>query len=334
MSMKAQESRNLTRDFIKDHWKSTIHVNTADSGTLIGLPRPYTVPGTGGSFQEMYYWDTYFTNAGLLGEGMVQQAKNNVDNMIYLVNRYGFMPNGNRTFFLVRSQPPYLSMMIRDVYERTKDREWLRNVLPALEREYRFWMRERMSPTGLNRYGEMAGEERKRAMFASADKRLKVSAIYPGLSDSMKIVLGAHFIAECESGWDFTPRFAFRCMDYNPVDLNCNLYMYEKNFSFFYKETHSGDPYKWERAAMLRKQRMQKYCRNPEDGLYYDYDFVNGKRSSILSAAVFNLLWSRMADKENAEAIVQHLNRLEAPFGIVACEKTAGTVHYGSPENM
>ena len=102
------------KKYIEDKWDECIKENREDNGTLIGMPYPYTVPAVG-HFDEMYYWDTYFTNKGLECSGRFAQAKNNTDNMLYMVNRYGYMPNGNRTYYLKSSQPPFLSIMVRDV---------------------------------------------------------------------------------------------------------------------------------------------------------------------------------------------------------------------------
>ena len=87
----------------------------------MGLPYPYIVPAVG-HFDEMYYWDTYFTNVGLILAGRAMQAKFNVDNMLNLISRFGFMPNGNRTYYLTRSQAPFLSYMVADIFEHFNDR--------------------------------------------------------------------------------------------------------------------------------------------------------------------------------------------------------------------
>ena len=105
--------------FILKNWDKTVRTNTENQGDLIGLPKPYTVPCIEGTFQEMYYWDTYFTNIGLLLSGKVEQAINNTENIAYLIERYGKMPNGSRTFYLNRSQPPFFSQAVRDIFEVT-----------------------------------------------------------------------------------------------------------------------------------------------------------------------------------------------------------------------
>ena len=124
--------------FILENWDKTVRTNTVDAGSLIGLPKPYTVPCIEGFFQEMYYWDTYFTNIGLLLSGKVEQAINNTENIAYLIERYGKMPNGSRTFYLNRSQPPFFSQAVRDIFEATGDLEWLSRMYSTAEKEYSF----------------------------------------------------------------------------------------------------------------------------------------------------------------------------------------------------
>ena len=107
------------------------------SGTLIPLPNPYIVPG--GRFREIYYWDSYFTMLGLEEDGEVETIQNMVDNFAFLINEYGFIPNGNRTYYLGRSQPPFFAMMVRTLAD-AKTKKVLSKYLPELEREYSFWM--------------------------------------------------------------------------------------------------------------------------------------------------------------------------------------------------
>src|SRR5437763_13689361 len=97
---------------------------------LLYLPHPYVVPG--GRFNEMYGWDSYFIQVGLLRDGQTEMAKNLADNFLYEVKHYGQVLNANRTYYLTRSQPPFLSEMVLGVYRKTHDREWLKNALPAI----------------------------------------------------------------------------------------------------------------------------------------------------------------------------------------------------------
>ncbi len=209
-------------DYIKNMFPKTLRSNVKDESTLIGLPYPYTVPCAEDMFNELFYWDTYFTNKGLIILNNTEQAKNNALDIVYLVERFGYMPNGSRTFFLKRSQPPYLALMADDIYRHTDDLSFLKRVFPVLKREYGFWMNLRLSPNGLNRYYTEEDDESCIGFYTG------VVAERIGIDKSENFAYaGRNYFAEAESGWDFTPRFEGRCAECNPVDLNSNLYLYE-----------------------------------------------------------------------------------------------------------
>lgn len=319
LSLSARDdSSNLVRDFISEQMPLSVRVNLTDTLGKIGLPYPYSVPCVQGMFQDMFYWDTYFTNLGLISIGDTLQAKNNVDNILYVINRLGYMPNATDKGLFNRSQPPYASMMVADIYDITHDKEWLGRALPVLEIEYDFWMTQRIAPNGLNRYGNSATENELRNFYGYMMTR------FPHLKweipDSERICQGSHFLSEAESGWDFNPRFESRCEDFNPIDLNANLYIYEKNFERFYKELGLKGSKKWSKKASTRKKLMQKCMKNPADGLYYDYDFVNNRRGGVYSSAIFNLMWAGLLSGDEATNVVDYINRLEMEHGVVACE--------------
>ena len=119
---------------------------------LLYLPRPYVVPG--GRFNEMYGWDSYFIQTGLLRDGETELARDMVENFLYEIEHYGQILNANRTYYLTRSQPPFLTRMILAVYEKNKDRAWLARTAPAVEKYYRYWTEgDHLTPqTGLSRY--------------------------------------------------------------------------------------------------------------------------------------------------------------------------------------
>lgn len=302
------------REFIESHWDECIKENREDSGTLIGLPYPYTVPAVG-HFDEMYYWDTYFTNKGLELSGRYAQAKSNTDNMLYLVNKYGFMPNGNRTYYLKRSQPPFLSVMVRDVYDHYRDEIWLRGAYYALEKEYSFWMRDRISPVGLNVYGGLlsAGADPE----AAKDAFSKRVGFVPERSAAD---VSAHYALSCESGWDCNPRWGCEGFDYAPVDLNSLLYMMELNMAYFSEILKTGIEKEWEERAEKRRVLMNR-CMDNGEGLLLDYNFRENKLSGILSAASFYPLFAGLASEKQARAVVNNLHRLEGEYGIFTCEK-------------
>lgn len=304
--------------YIDRDMPKTIRVCQKDTLGNFALPYPFSVPCIVNGFQNMFYWDTYFTNVGLLLDGNIEQAKNNIDNILAMIDRFGYMPNATNEGMLNRSQPPYASMMVREVYEITYDKAWLSYACKILEKEYNFWMTERITSNGLNRYSNHADKSSLMSFYHYVVGRLGLNPNECN-NDEERLVVASHFLAEAESGWDFNPRFDSRCEDFNPIDLNANLYAYEDNFAYFYKEIGIGEYKKWVKAASRRKTLMDKLCLNPEDMLYYDYDYIHNRRSPILSAAIFNTLFVRLAGKKQARAIYRNLGKLECANGVAAC---------------
>jgi len=108
-----------------------------EGSSLLALPNPYIVPG--GRFREIYYWDSYFTMLGLKESGETETMKQMIDNFKYLINTYGHIPNGNRSYYLSRSQPPFFSMMV-ELYASSTENENYKLYVDAMEKEYRYWM--------------------------------------------------------------------------------------------------------------------------------------------------------------------------------------------------
>lgn len=317
----------MVEAYIKSNWEKCIRENTQDDGTLIGLPKPYIVPCVGGMFQEMYYWDTYFTNKGLALSGLWEQVKNNTDDMLYLVERYGYMPNGNRTFYLTRSQPPYLSMMVRDVYDHYQDKSWLEGAYNTLKKEYAFWQENRMTETGLNQYGGTVNEASMEELVPGFAQRVGVTLPY----DDPKLIT-KHHIVHCESGWDINPRWGFTAYDYVQIDVNALLYALEINMSFFASELKNREESLWSERAAVRRTQMERVFVT-EDGLYFDYNFVTETHSSVFSAGSFYPLLVGAATEQQAKAARDALPRLEAAYGVLTCEKNdvAGNYQWDYP---
>ena len=309
--------------YIRRNLSKTIRFRREDDGTLLGLPEPYTVPCADEMFLEMYYWDTYFTNVGLLAAGMEKLAKSNTENLLYLADRYGFVPNGSRTYYLCRSQPPYLAHMAADVYEHFRDKDWLSRALPVLKKEYAFWMRERIGKDGLNVYGCLEEPEK----FVSAAKSHAEGRLPWLRSKGKELETGRNIFAECESGWDFNGRFDLRCTNFYPVDLNSLLYGYERHFAAFERELGISDGSVWEDAAERRRELMRRFMRG-RDGVWLDYDFVREKRSRVLSAASFWVYWMGVDAGEGVEKVYA---ALRSEYGVFASVPTAHACQWGYP---
>lgn len=317
---RAGDLMNKVESYIDQRWDLCIRECREDKGTLIGLPYPYTVPAVG-HFEEMYYWDTYFTNKGLEIAGRHEQARNNTDNMLYLVKRYGFMPNGNRTYYLGKSQPPFLSLMVSDVYSHYQEKEWLKGAYEALKTEYAFWMGKRCAEMGLNFYDSSLWITSPGEVMKEYAERLGYMPQGNGAAHAR------HFAATCESGWDVSPRWGNEAYNYASVDLNSLLYILERNMSRFAGELENGEAQTWENRAADRKEKMFRYM-DDGSGILLDYNFVTDSLSDIFSAASLYPMFAGLAEQKHGEALVEKLHLLETDYGILTCARNQAGGNY------
>lgn len=320
----------MINEYIKTNLPLTLRECREDSYPFFALPKPYNVPCASGMFQEMYYWDTYFTNRGLILDGDVEQAKNNTENLMAMALRFGFVLNGNRAEFLNNSQPPFLSQAVREVYEVTKDKEWLKDALPAIEKEYAFYTTSRGTDIGLSRYDAVtpiSDSQKKRAVEILVD-RLGYTPDVP----YDELARGLYAVGE--SGWDINPRMTYHAYDYAAPELNSLIYSIESNMEFFLDELGDAESAEvWHTRKERRAALCRKYLKG-EDGIFYDYDLVKGERTSLLSAASYYPLYFGMATDEEAGAAVERLPELETEWGIVTverCDHIKGTFQWGYP---
>lgn len=319
---------NRVETYIASHWDECVRETRKDQGEIIGLPYPYAIPAVG-HFEELFYWDTYFLNKGLELSGRRLLAKCNVDNMLYLVNKYGYMQNANKAHYLRNqvSQPPFLSEMVRDVYDYYQDTAWLFGAYHILEKEYQFWMTERLSANGLNFYGGKLADPESTSQIAESFWE-RVGNV-DGLSEEEAAL---HSICCWESGWDMSPRWNFNGSDYNTVDQNSLLYLMEKNMEYFASELANGEENVWCERAKTRKKLMERYLR-VSDSTWMDYNYKTGKHSEIFSCASLYPLFTKLAESEYAQLMAENLNRLECRWGLAACEKndTPGVYQWNYP---
>ena len=305
------------REFLDKNIELTVKYSPESSGNLIGLPYPYTTPCAKDTFQEIYYWDTYFTNAGLLLWGKIEYAKNNIENMFYLIEKYGFMPNGSRTFYLNRSQPPFLSQMVRDLFEVTDDKEWLVRAYNILNIEYEFWQTKRITSNGLNGY---TGYEIWDDIFESNYKYfVRRTGFKPEPEVEIdyelqkKIYLAT--VSVCESGWDCNSRVKADGYYYNTVDLNALLYGMEENMRYFAIVLENGEEAIWEQRKLERQEKFQILW-NPERELFMDYNFETCEFSNYATVASFYPMYTKVATKEQAEKTMKLFDALNLEYGI------------------
>ena len=316
-------------EYIEKNLPLSIRYQPEDSESLYALPHPYLIPSIKGMFQEMYYWDTYFANTGLMLRGDFEQAKNNIDNLLHMIDRFGFVLNGSNTYFLYNSQCPVLALMVREFYDRQPDKKWLAGAYEGLKKENAFWMTRRKNESGLNRYdSEPLPEAWVKRSGKSAVGRL---GFRPEGMDDSAMARATH--AAGESGWDFSPRMCWEVYNYAALDLNSWLYAQEDQLCFFAGELGRMEEQKHWQAARDRRAMLCRQYLKGEDGVFYDYHEIKKERSSLVSAATFYPLFVGMATQEEAEAAVKVLHRVEEPYGVACVEKcdVPGNYQWGHP---
>ena len=287
---------------------------------------------------HMFYWDTYFINKGLIATGNVQLAKQNTINLLSVISRYGFMGNAAiTTWGMNRSQPPYLSVMVRDIYEVEKNEEILRYAYPLLKQEYKFWTdtssqaieNHQTDIAGLQRYYHHASPQELISLYNEIADRLGLQKELP---DEQKSKIASDYAAEAESGMDFTPRFEHRCSQFIAVDLNSLLYLMEKNLGWMCVQLKLKNEPKWAAYASNRAELINKYCWDEKMGMYYDYDFVEGRRSRVAAVTTFQPLWAGIASAQQARRIVENLNIFATPYGLrtTSADKESENYQWGS----
>lgn len=286
-----------------------------------GLPNKHVIP-------ILFYWDMFFMNRGLLAEGRRTLARNIVDNLLVEVDRLGFVPNASARWGHDRSQPPYLAMMVRDVYEAERDRGWLAQAIERVEREYAFWTDAGPRPlethasgvAGLQRYAHHATDDALVSLYDdSVAPRL---GLRKDVSRGEKLRVAGHRMIDAVSGWDFSPRFDGRGLDFVPVDLNVNLYLYERTFAWAARELGRDESVarRWDDAAATRQRAIEATLWDPARGMYVDYDARHARPGPVACLVTFWPLWAGLASPERAAAVAHNLTRFEEPFGAGACE--------------
>jgi len=323
----------------------------AARSSALQLPQPYVVPG--GRFGELYYWDSYFTMVGLAASGRSELLGDMVANFSYLIDTYGFVPNGTRSYYLSRSQPPVFALMLElaGQYGVASPADHI----GQLQQEHAYWMagahelahgqaarRVVRLPGGvlLNRYWDDRDTPREESWLED------VATAHAGQREPQDVYRNLR--AAAESGWDFSSRWlteeavlgpqddsslraraasaatlaAICTTDILPVDLNAFLYKLETTLSVL---SHgAGDAAAGESYAALAKARREavlSLCWDAGQGAFFDYDWRKGERRSCLTAASLTPLFVGLAEQAQADAMANTVHaRLLAPGGLATTE--------------
>ena len=324
-------------------WNELTREPDKKTSSLIPLPYPYIVPG--GRFREIYYWDSYFTLLGLQVSNRIDMIQNMVNNFSYLIDQIGYIPNGNRTYYIGRSQPPFYACMVKLLSEEKAclpDRQGkniLINYLPQLQKEYNFWMkgnnelnadnisvnRVALMPDGsiLNHYWDENDTPRPESFKEDVEL---------AQDEKDKKNMYRHLRAAAESGWDFSSRWFKNGKDFStihtteiiPVDLNCLLLNLEKTIAEAYQLSNDNTlAEKFATLADKRKQAIEKYCWNNEKGFYFDYDYIASAQKNSLTLAGSFPLFFEIASGSQAQAVAKNLQQhFLQPGGLVTTTET------------
>ncbi|WP_462158120.1 trehalase family glycosidase [Pseudoalteromonas sp. GB56] len=303
-------------EYIHTLWDKLARPPTSEvQGSLLALAHPYTVPG--GRFNEIYYWDSYFTALGLIDHGNVVQVANMLDNFIDLIEQFGHVPNGNRSYYVSRSQPPICALMVDLLWPHYHtDSRWVSRVCSALEREYAFWMSQEAAPFGgrlvtmpcgakLNRYWDNDPSPRPESY-----KEDLAEAQHLTQSEQQKLY--RHIRAACESGWDFSSRWladpqkleSIRTCDIVPVDLNALMYQLEATLATCFAHLNiKAKAVHFKALATGRKRLINKYFWNSECGQFVDWVHSESAQSSVHSLATVVPMFVGMCNDHQAQQI-------------------------------
>lgn len=305
--------------------------------SLLPLPNPYVVPG--GRFGEMYYWDSYFTMLGLAHSGRLDLMRSMADNFAYLIDTYGHVPNGNRSYYLSRSQPPVFALMT-ELFEAHGICAALR-YLPRLRKEYAFWMEGadelrrnethrhcvRMDDGALlNRYWDDRDTPREESYIEDVSTAAKGSRPVHEVYRELR--------AGAASGWDFSSRWCddgagletIRTTAILPVDLNSFLHKLESQISQL--AAACGDALladDFEQRAAARHRAIDRWLWNDAAGAYFDYDWQRGHPRERLYAATATPLFVGLASQSQAQRVAGIVRaRLLEDGGVGTSERFSG----------
>ena len=304
------------REYIARNWVKTFHVPSEMRGDFV-VPMPYVSPSIGGMYTDLYYWDVYFTNLGLMKDGHDEQVENNLDNMAYFIDTLGYVPNANT--LTDRSQPPLFCSAVYDYYVHKGDTAIIKKYMPYILKEYDFWQTQRMTKFGLNNFSTNADEEFKMLNYIYISDRV----LEKRETKEEQLALAEDIMAIAESGLDFNMRFRTSrskvdASAFLHLDLNCFLYEMECKTAEMLKVI-GGDYQRFEQNATNRKQLIEKYFFDKEAGLYLDCNIVDGGYSAIISAvSAYPYAYGISSDAEGLKKVL----------GVLECEHGVTTAPY------
>lgn len=333
----SREEKLPVEDHIEKLWDELTRTAYEEKGSLLKLPKSYIVPG--GRFNEFFYWDSYFVMLGLQVSGRVEMMKNIVDNCAYLINEFGFVPNGSRTYFLSRSQPPYFSLMLDLIFESTKDKTVYSQYFETLEKEYQFWMDGVEDLENGNQYRRVVkthnGDVLNRYFDDENSPRPESYMIDVEDSEtSSNSEFYRNVRAACESGWDFSSRWfadgnsiqTIETLNLAQVDLNCLLWHLENTLAKASELQNFEDKKNdYSQKAEARKNSIDKYFWSEKEKIYKDYNIKSESQTSSEHIATLYPLFLNLSNQNQAIAVSQTIHeKFLEKGGLITTTKDSG----------
>jgi alpha,alpha-trehalase len=327
-------------DYIESLWPMLQQTTTTvpPYSTLLPLPYPYVVPG--GRFREFYYWDTYFTMLGLEQDGQHAVAVGMLEDFAFEIGVYHHVPNGNRSYYLSRSQPPFFALMVELIAQRDGDETYV-TYLPELQTEHDYWMQGEnevlaghalrhlvrlLDGTVLNRYWD----ERR----APRDESYKEDVQTASQSSRRAREVWQNLRAAAESGWDFSSRWladgmtlsTIRTLDLLPPDLNTLLVHLERTLAKAYRlNGNAALAAEYAQRARTRSEAIQRLMWDAENGVFTDYNWRAGQTTHAITAATLYPLFLKVASAEQAQQVASIvLDKLLQPGGLATSLTNSG----------
>jgi alpha,alpha-trehalase len=313
--------------------------NVIEEHGLLYLPHRYVVPG--GRFNELFGWDSYFIQRGLLRSRHIGLSRGMVDDLLYEVEHYGKVLNANRTYALSRSQPPLLTRMVLEQFAQRPDAEWLAHAYEVSAKYWAYWTSgPRQTPNRLSRYFDEGSGPAPEVEQAGHGEYQRVKDFFrrqgPGdpaaqrsydpATDELSDSFFRGDRAMRASGFDTTNRFGpfgADTISYNPVCLNSLLVQMETDMADMADQLgRPGEAAGWRHHAELRRQRMQRFFDRGK-GLFFDWHLQDG-RSPYAFASTFFPLWTGVASQAQADSVAGQLHLFERPGGILTSLKVTG----------
>ncbi|KAJ7480557.1 glycoside hydrolase family 37 protein [Mycena latifolia] len=308
----AQTVHGFWTQLVRGTNASTLCTGGKCESSLIPLNHTFVVPG--GRFREQYYWDSFWIVEGLLESELFSIANDTLQNFMDEIERFGFIPNGGRIYYLNRSQPPLFIQMLARYVAASKDTAILARALPLAERELAWWATNRTvsvrSPFS-NKTHAMA----QYSVTNTAPRPESYLADYVTVHDptqaplnaSASAALYAELASGAETGWDYSSRWltnttaGLRSLNVKgivPVDLNSILYKSRVLMAQLYGTGNKTAAARHTAAAAAIKAGVLDLFWDAAKLAFYDFDLASNTRNSVFSLATFYPFWSGIVPPE------------------------------------